>query len=394
MRNKSWLVLVVVAVVLGGLGWWVAVSRDNATQADFTPKPLFSDLTAKVNDVASLEIATSKTLFRIERGKTADQWIMPSRDGYPVRPELVRKNVIGIAQLQTIEPRTDKPEHYDLLQVSEPDKYKPADEAAKSDPGPILVRLVNDKSEGIASVIVGKIKSYPVGGKPGQYHVRKPSEARAWLAEGILELPAQPVDWLVKDLIKIDRARVATATVTHPDGEVLKLVRAAPKKEGESAGADFTPADMPKGMKLTSQYDGNSVANVLAWMTFDDVAKAEGKDFSKATVTELDTLDGIRAVIRSVPAEADKAGGDSDKKKSWITIDVSYDPALVKPDEKNKELLKPEEAEKQAKEAAARMAGWRYLVPESTTRDLTRHLKDLIEPIKQDEKKDNGKKAG
>lgn len=376
MRNKSWAFLLAAAIVLGGVSWWVAASRDSATEADFTTRPLFPDLTARVNDVAALEIATQKALFRIERGATPDRWTMPSRDGYPVRADLVRKNILGVAALETVEPRTDKPEHYDLLQVSEPDQYKPADEAAKSDAGPILVRLADGKSEAMASVIVGKIKSYPVGGKPGQYHVRKPGEARAWLAQGNLELPADPAQWLVKETIKIERDRVAEATVTHPDGEVLKLVRAPAKPD--SSGTDFVPAQLPKGMKIASQYDVNAVAGVLAFFSFDDVARAEGKDFSKATVTEIVTLDGLRATIRTVPAETDK--------KVWATLSVAFDPALARPDAG----VKPEDAQKQAEEAIARMQGWTYLLPESTARDLTRHLKDLIEP----EKKDEGKKEG
>ena len=376
MRNKSWAFLLAAAIVLGGVSWWVAASRDSATEADFTTRPLFPDLTARVNDVAALEIATQKALFRIERGATPDRWTMPSRDGYPVRADLVRKNILGVAALETVEPRTDKPEHYDLLQVSEPDQYKPADEAAKSDAGPILVRLADGKSEAMASVIVGKIKSYPVGGKPGQYHVRKPGEARAWLAQGNLELPADPAQWLVKETIKIERDRVAEATVTHPDGEVLKLVRAPAKPD--SSGTDFVPAQLPKGMKIASQYDVNAVAGALAFFSFDDVARAEGKDFSKATVTEIVTLDGLRATIRTIPAETDK--------KVWATISVAFDPALARPDAG----VKPDDAQKQAEEAIARMQGWTYLLPESTARDLTRHLKDLIEP----EKKDEGKKEG
>ncbi|WP_298721871.1 DUF4340 domain-containing protein [uncultured Ferrovibrio sp.] len=380
MRNKGWAVLLASAVVLGGLGWWVAASRDSATQADFTPKPLFPGLTAKVNDIASLEIATSKALFRIERN--GDQWTMSSRGDYPVRAELVRKNAIGIAGLETVEPRTDKPEHYDRLQVSEPDQYKPFDEAAKSDPGPILVRLVDGEAKPMAAVIVGKIKSYPVGGKPGQYHVRKPGEARAWLAQGILELPADPVQWLVKDVVKVDRARVAEAVVTYPDGEVLKLVR-APKKDAESSSVDFTPAEMPKGMKIASQYDVNAVPGLLAWLTFDDVAKAEGKDFSKATVVEITTLDGVRVVVRAIPDE-------QNDKKAWARFEVAFDPALVKKDVEQKDLLAPEEAEKQAKEAQARVDGWAYLLPESTVRDMNRRLKDLIEPEKKDDEKKEG----
>src|SRR3546814_18169263 len=72
-----------------------------------------------------------------------------------------------------------------------------------------------------------------------------------------------------------------------------------------------------------------------------------------------------------------------DDKKAWITIAVTYDPALLKPDAANPDLLKPDDAEKQVKAAAARMDGWAYLVPESERRDLTRHLKDLPEADKQ-----------
>lgn len=377
MRNKSWAILVVAAVVIGGAGWWVAASRDRAAQADFTPKPLFAGLTAKVNDVAGLEIMTVKTMFRIERGATADQWTMPSRHDYPVRADLVRKNVLGIAGLETIEPRSDKPAHYNLLQVSEPDQYQPVDDAAKSDPGPILVRLADKDAKSIAAVIVGKTRSYPSGGKPGQLQVRKPDEARAWLAQGTLELPADPAQWLVKDLIKIDRARVAYATVKHPDGELLRVNRGPEKPDGTPV--DFVLPDMPKGMKAVSPFDVNAVAGGLAYLGFEDVAKAAELDFSKATVAEIVTLDGVKAVVRTIPA------ADQDK-KFWMTISASFDAASAKPDAA-KELLKPEEAEKQVKEAAARMGGWAYLVNDYAARDLTRRLKDLIEPEKKDESK-------
>lgn len=377
MRNKSWAILVAAAVIVGGAGWWVAASRDRAAQADFTPKPLFAGLTARVNEVAGLEIITVKTMFRIERGATADQWTMPSRHDYPVRADLVRKNVLGIAGLETIEPRSDKPAHYNLLQVAEPDQYQPVDDAAKSDPGPILVRLADKDAKSIAAVIVGKTRSYPSGGKPGQLQVRKPDEARAWLAQGTLELPADPAQWLVKDLIKIDRARVAYATVKHPDGELLRVNRGPDKPDGTPV--DFVLPDMPKGMKAVSPFDVNAVAGGLAYLGFEDVAKAADLDFSKATVAEIVTLDGVKAVVRTIPA------ADQDK-KFWMTISVSFDAAAAKPDAA-KELLKPEEAEKQVKEAAARMGGWAYLVNDYAARDLTRRLKDLIEPEKKDESK-------
>lgn len=379
MRNKSWAILLAAAVAIGGAGWWVAVSRDRAAQADFTPKPLFADLTAKVNDVAGVEIATAKTMFRIERGATADRWTMPGRHDYPVRPDLVRKNILGIAALETVEPRTDKPEHYDRLQVSEPDRYQPADEAAKGDPGPILVRLADADAKAVAAVIVGKQRSFPVGGKPGQMHVRRPDQARAWLAQGILELPADPVQWLVKDLVKIDRNRVVLATVTHPDGEVLRIERGPAKPDG--GAPDFVPAGIPRGMKVGSPYDVNSVPGALSYLTFEDVTKAAELDFTKATVTEIVTLDGVRAVLRVIPAP-------DHEKKFWVTISAAFDPALVRADPANKDLLAAAEAEKQANEGQRRVDGWAYLVNDLAGRDLTRRLKDLVEADKPaDDKK-------
>jgi len=382
MRNKSWAILLGAAVILGAAGWWVATSREQSAQADFTPRPLFPGLTGKVNEVASLEVATVKTLFRIERGATADHWSMPSRHDYPVRADLVRKNILGVAGLETVEPRTDKPEYYDRLQVSDPDLYQPADEAAKADPGPILMRLVDADAKPMAAVILGKAKSFPVGGKPGQIHVRKPDEARAWLAQGILEAPADPAQWLVKDMIKLDRSRVAAASVTHPDGEVLRVTRGPEKTDG--SGIDFVLQNIPKGMKASSVYDVNAVAGGLAYPSFEDVTKASELDFAKATVTEIVTLDGVKATVRTIPAP------DQDK-KFWITVSVAYDAALAKPNTDNKDLLKAEEAEKQANEAIRRLDGWAYLVADHVARDLTRRMKDLVEADRPDDKKDEKK---
>src|SRR3546814_13975423 len=97
----------------------------------------------------------------------------------------------------------------------------------------------------------------------------------------MLDAKADPIDWRVKDLIKIDRNRVAEASVRQPDGETLALVR-APKTDKDAGSANFTPSEpLPKGMKIGSQYDVNAAAGVLSWMTFDAVAKAADHDFSK-----------------------------------------------------------------------------------------------------------------
>ena len=197
------------------------------------------------------------------------------------------------------------------------------------------------------------------------------------LVQEEVELPADPVQWLVKDLIMLDKNRVAYATVTHPDGEVLKVNRGPDKPD--NTPVDFVLPNIPKGMKAGSPFDVNAVAGSLAYLGFEDVGKASEHDFSKATVTEIVTLDGVKAVVRTIPAE--------EEKKFWIVISASFDPALAKPSDANKDLLKPEEAEKQVKDAMTRMDGWAYQINDYAARDLTRRLKDLIEPEKKDEEK-------
>ncbi|WP_374631017.1 hypothetical protein [Ferrovibrio sp.] len=376
MRGKTWAILLVAAVAVGGGAWYITAQRDRATQADFATKPLFPDLAKRVNDVAVLELETTKGKIRIQRSN--DGWVLPEKAGYRAKIDLTRKNILGIAGLETLEPRTDKPELYSLIQVNEPKDYQPADEAAKSDPGPILARLLDDKGQVLAAVIVGKVKTRELGSRPAEIHVRKLGEARAWLAKGRVDLPADAGAWLDKDMVKIERARVAAAHVQHADGEKLDLVRTN-AADGTSKD-DFRPSRIPAGKKVASQYDVNSLPGALAFISFDDVAKADSQDFSKATLSVIETLDGIRVSIKSIPA-ADK--------KAWITLALDYDPALVKQDAENTVLLNEEAAKKQVADSNARLQGWTYLVSEYTARDITRRLADLLEDDKpKEEKKD------
>lgn len=376
MRGKAWAVLLVAAAAVGGGAWYITAQRDRATQADFATKPLFPDLAKRANDVAALELESTKGKIRIERSN--DAWVIPDKGGYRAKADLTRKNILGIIGLETLEPRTDKPELYNLIQVNEPKDYQPADEAAKSEAGPIIARLLDDKGQPLAALVVGKVKTRELGSRPAEIHVRKLGEARAWLAKGRVDLPADMSAWLDKDMVKIERARVASAYVQHADGEKLTLLRT--NAADGTAKDDFRPAGIPAGKKVASQYDANSLPGALAFISFDDVAKADSKDFSKPTLSVIETLDGVRVTIKSIPA-ADK--------KAWIAVALEYDPALVKPDAENTALFKEDAAKKQVEEANARMQDWAYLISEYAARDISRRLAELLEDDKPKEEKKN-----
>lgn len=369
MGNRNLALLLGAAILVVGGAWYLSVQRDRATEASFATRPLLPGVSAKVNDVTALSVETVKGSFRIERA--GEYWIMPDKAGYRVKADSVRKTILGVAGLEIIEPRTNKPELYDRIQVSEPKAYKPADEAAKADAGPMLVQLLDARNEALAKVIVGKVKVQELGGKPAEVHVRLPGQAESWLARGRISLIADPVQWLDRDMVKIERARVHAAAVRHPDGSLLRVER-TDGADG-TANDDFRPVGIPAGKKMASQYDVNALPGALAFITFDDVARAGAHDFSKATATVIETRDGLRVTIRSVPAADGKA---------WATLQVEYDGGLRRPEASAAPYLAEEEARKQADEAGMRLHGWAYLLSEYAARDLTRKLSDLIEDEK------------
>jgi len=368
MRNRTLITLLAAVLVVAGTAWYVTGERNRASEADFATRPLLPGIAARVNDVTAMSVETAKGSFRIERA--GEYWIMPEKSGYRVKADIVRKNILGIAGLEIIDVRTARPDFYDRIHVSEPAKYVAPDEASKSEPGPMLVKLLDVKNEVVAAVIVGKSKLREQGGKPAEMHVRLPGDAQAWLARGRVDLPAAAVGWLDKDMLRIERVRVGAASVRHPDGSSLQLVRT--DGANDTAKDDFRPAAIPVGKKIASQYDVNALPGALAFPNFDDVARAAAHDFSKATVSVIETRDGIRVTVRTIPA-ADK--------KVWATFHVEFDAALVKAGG-GEGLLSDEAARKQAEEAASRLNGWSYLMPEHTGRDLTRRLSDLLEDDK------------
>ena len=52
------------------------------------------------------------------------------------------------------------------------------------------------------------------GNVPEQVYVRRPDDNQTWLAEGSLQVDADPQLWLDRDIMNIDHARIASVAVT------------------------------------------------------------------------------------------------------------------------------------------------------------------------------------
>ena len=350
MRTRSWLVLAAATLVVVAAAAWSLWQRQSATTATVEPTLMFPGLAGRLNDVAVVEISGTKGVFRVER--EADAWVVPEKSGYPARADKVKKTAIGLAELRTLEPRTDNPELYDRIAVGEP---------GKTGSDAVRIRLLDAKGGELAALIVGKVKTAETSARAAEIYVRRPADARSWLASARLAASGDILEWVEREMLRIERKRVADVVITHPDGENLRLA----KKEGKEE--EFDLQDIPAGLEVSSPYDVSATAGALEFISFDDVRRrADVALGEKVTRTRFGVASGL--VIEAHTASVDG--------KHWVVFDVS--------------AARPE-AQKEADEIKARIAPWAFQIAEHKARELMRRMSDLT---RKPEAKDGKPEAG
>lgn len=367
MRNRSVLILAAAAVVVAVAAGVALQQRESRTVGAALPTLLFPDLAAKLNDVATVELAGPEESFAIAKDK--DGWKMPSKGGYPVPLETVKQALVGMAELKPAEQKTANPELYGKLDLQ--------DRAAK-DAKSLLITLKDAAGKDLAALLVGKKGATATAATPGTVYVRKPGDAQAWLAAGRFEPDPKAVRWLDRDVVKIERKRVHQVVASRADGSKLVVARATPETD------DFKPANLPEGAKEKNSGAPNALGSALGHMSYDDVAPAGSIDFADAAKAEYRTFDGLVVTV----SVKEKDG------KHWVKFaaaeDTSVTPPPAKAGDPNKPGDKPKAPEEIAKEVEAfnaKLKDWAYEVTKFKAEDFTKTLTDVIDTEKKDEKK-------
>ncbi|MBI1208158.1 MAG: DUF4340 domain-containing protein [Azospirillum sp.] len=369
MRQKNLQVLAGLTAAVAVLAGIAALQhQSSSTNREGLPRPIFEGLAAKINGVISLTVAgqdKSVTVSRPSPDSTA--WTVVDRGGYPASADLVKKAVVGLAELQATEPRTAEPDKYARLGVDDIDHA-----------GSTALRLsLRDASGELAALLHGKAAGY--GGADGRdtFYARKPGEAESWLVEGQLELNADPVHWVAKDLPKLRESEVRSVTIAQPGSTKLEISRSSPEQH------DFVLAKPPEGSKPKSA-EVNRIAGALEYLAFDDVAKYDAALFKDAAVATFHGFDGVTITVRT----ARKDG------KAWLAFGAAFEagpsaePAKSSPEAKgppdaaNSESEKPqrsaEDARQRVKAIEERYPAWAYRVSDFAAEALTRNISDLV----------------
>jgi hypothetical protein len=301
-----WLAVLGVVVLAGG--WYFGPGANSGSRVVVPAGTLvFPGLAGKLQAATMVEISNKGKTLRIARGK--EFWGLADRGGYKVQQDKLREMLTGLTELRIIEPRTADPAQYDRLGVGDPNV---ANSTAN------LLRVLDASGAPMAELITGHRRVRTAGNLPETLYIRRPGEAQSWLAEGRVQVDADPQLWFERDIVNIPLDRVASVVLRRGDA-VLNFA----KIDGKPALIQVP--DQPK----LDDYKLEDVFRALAQLTLTDVAeaaKAPGEKIGDAVYT---LNDGVRITVTVARADKDiwiqlAAAGDGDAAKPAAALQAGF----------------------------------------------------------------------
>lgn len=289
---------------------------------------LFADLRSDINDIDSLTVTRSGDDGVTVINKQQDSWVIASRENYPADIGKLRALMLALADAKIVESKTSNPELYDQLGLRDPEI---------------------EGSKGTRIELHGASREYDLvignTAQVGFRYARIAGDPQSWLIDQYPDIPDSAGEWLLRNIVDIKAADIRSATISHPDGEEIRIVK-------ESAEAsDFEVTNIPQGRELSYATVTNSITGVLSSLTLDDVRAATDMP-AEAVTTTFETFDGARVTVRT----------DKSDDENWIALRATA----------------TEEGVASVAEINARVEGWQFRIPEYKANQLTRRWDDIL----------------
>ena len=380
MNTRSIMILAGATAFVAALAAITLHHGESSVRATEPAGKIFPALADSINDVSTIELKRkdgTTTLARSDGG-----WGLAEKGGYPIDVAAVRKTLIGTTELTAAEARTDDPKMYAKLGVEDP-----GTEAGTS----TLLTLRDASGKELASLIVGKEHAGKSFNGPRQVYVRKPGEARSWLATGELDLKEKGTDWLDKKILEVKRDRIRAVEIRRADGEVVQVDREKPDAK------NFTLHDVPEGKELTFPSAPASVADALGYLNLEDVLPASEMDVATGaagsakftcfdgltiSVTTKDVGDKTYAKFEAAYEKPPESSGPTPPaaeapadpaEKAAAPVEDEHGHAAEKPETKS-----PEAVQKEVADLNAKLSKWVYQIPSYNKASLQKKKSELL----------------
>ncbi|MCL6609264.1 MAG: DUF4340 domain-containing protein [Geminicoccaceae bacterium] len=351
MSPKGVLVLATLTLGAVALAAHAVMQRDLPITSVAVDEPLLPGLAERLAEVATIAVTTEgrkTTVRRTERG-----WVVEELDGFPVDPTKVQSLARSLVTARLLEPKTDRPERWARLELDADN----AKSRARS------VVLEDAQGRAIASVVVGKTRYGAFGPGRGAVYVRRGDEPRAWLADRRIEVPAEPLDWVDRQILDIPREAIASVTLRPGTGE--EVVIAKPSREAQELVLDQVP-----GGRAADKDKVERLASTLSGLSLQDVRAAGEVPFAQdAPRARFATVDGV--VVEAVVHKE----GEGDDASFWVRFAAQTgEPLPGQPAEGTKP------AAEQVAQLAPRLDGWAFKLSRWSAERLVWTRDDLLQP--------------
>ena len=313
-------------------------------------------LEAQLDDVTRVRVigAGDQAIATLSRAESA--WELAEKSGYRADIGRIRSNLIALARAKIIEQKTANPEYFERLGVE-----TIAGESASG----VLIEL-----DGLAEPLGIIIGDTGIGGDYA--YVREADKNQSWLVNGAFDLSTETIDWVDREMLDIPTARIHAVTITHPDGEVLRIEKAT------TADPNFVVPEIPDGRELSYPGVANAIAGVLTGLSLEDVQSSpdlESAEAAPATI-KFETFDGL---LVDVTAYSLNDG-------TWIQVATRLDeqptPIASADTDDAPDQIAPEGPAigDEVERLNARLGGWAYSVASYKTEQLLKRIDDLLAP--------------
>lgn len=274
-RRRNILVLgaatiVSVALAAGALMLEARKSESHFTQGQFLP-----GFSAQVKNAARIHIVSHSGAFDVVYSQ-AKGWTLPAKGDYPADFNQVRRTLIGLAALQTIEPKTARADWLSYIGLDTPPKGNGV-EIIVSDAG----------GHTLAAVITGngaQLEDASAGGSG--IFVRHPGDTQSYLARTVFNPQGELQNWVETNVMSMNFARLNSVTVTPFQGAPITVSRAHASDQDYKLDGAGPPKDMSPD---TAQI--NQIPELVTDFAFTDVKPQSQVDFSKAAHLAAHTFD-------------------------------------------------------------------------------------------------------
>ena len=303
MKQSNAYLIIIISLIFVGFTFIVSLYKDAENRRVEGERFLFPALSVStdenslklLNDIAEINISNNNGKFSIIRNE--DNWYLPELANFPVPLDKIKRVIVGVAQLETIEPKTKNPDLHGELGLNNINSDN--NSASK-------VTLINNNKGEVASILVGNDSKF---GKETRY-ARKPNDNQSWLVWRNFDVPQSQIDWLDDTLFTVHRTRIADIIISHPDGHEVFI------KRENYAEQYFKLQNLDDDTLPVNPYVGNQLGSALDNVALVDIRSKNDIHFTdNATSIVYTTFDGLKITIKN----------ENIKGFNWVSFNAESD---------------------------------------------------------------------